>query len=136
MTEGAFMEETLGLAILGFGLIVAAAAAHHVQNASAKGALERNVLIGLRTRATLASDRAWHEGHRAAGPWLTAAVRAGYATGLVTIVACLAAIAVDSALPLAWAVGAAGYTALVALLITGTVKAHTVAKAVSEEAAR
>ncbi|WP_150241001.1 SdpI family protein [Nocardiopsis quinghaiensis] len=123
------MEEAVGLLVLAFGLIVAAGAVHHVRNSAAGGALERNVLIGLRTRATLASDRAWREGHLAAVPWLTATVRVGYVAGVVAVVSVLASMAVEALLPVVWIVAVAGYTASTACLVTGTVKAHRAAEA-------
>lgn len=35
---------------------------------SANGSLRRNRIVGIRTRATLASDKAWSVGHAAGGP--------------------------------------------------------------------
>ncbi|OOC54337.1 MULTISPECIES: SdpI family protein [Nocardiopsis] len=127
------MEEAVGLLTLAFGLVVAAGAVHHVRNSAVGGALDRNVLIGLRTGATLSSDRAWREGHLAAVPWLTATVRAGYVAGAATVVSVLVSMAVDALLPVVWAVAAAEYTALMACLVTGTVKADRAARAVLEE---
>ncbi len=37
-----------------------------------RGDLARNQMVGIRTPATLASDDAWHEAHRLAGPWMVA----------------------------------------------------------------
>ena len=37
------------------------------------GRLTRNWFVGIRTRATLASDEAWRAGHRAGGPWIIGA---------------------------------------------------------------
>lgn len=34
------------------------------------GELPRNRAVGIKTRATLASDQAWEAGHRAALPWM------------------------------------------------------------------
>ncbi|WPF65228.1 MULTISPECIES: SdpI family protein [unclassified Corynebacterium] len=45
-----------------------------------RGDLPRQSLVGLRTRATQASDEAWEAGHRAALPALRASIASGYVT--------------------------------------------------------
>ncbi|MFD6949635.1 MULTISPECIES: SdpI family protein [unclassified Nocardiopsis] len=130
------MEEAIGLVAAVLGLVVAAGAAHYVRSATRDGALERNAFLGLRTRATLSSDRAWREGHLAAGPWLVAAVRGGYLAAAAAAAAALAAMAADAFLLLAWAAVAVGYAVLLALLVIGTVRADAAAKASPREGAR
>ncbi|PDP84531.1 hypothetical protein CQJ94_28100 [Glycomyces fuscus] len=130
------MEEAVGLLALVFGLAVATAAVHHVRDSTVGGALERNVLLGLRTRATLSSDRAWREGHLAAVPRLTAAVRAGYTAAALAAVSLLAALAADALLPLAWIAAVAGYAALMGFLVAATARADAVARAAGERGDR
>lgn len=49
------------------------------------GRLDRRRGLGLRTPRTLASDRAWEAGHRAAGPWLVAAALSVGVPGLLLL---------------------------------------------------
>ncbi|WP_333618271.1 SdpI family protein [Dietzia sp.] len=58
---------------------------------AASGALRRNRLVGIRTRATLASDKAWAVGHSAGGP----AMAFGGVLALVLLVLPLAVLGVD-----------------------------------------
>ncbi|WP_036555527.1 SdpI family protein [Nocardiopsis sp. CNT312] len=126
-------EDTAGLLALALGLFVIAGTVHSVRNTARDGGLARNAFLGLRTSATLASDRAWSEGHLAAVPRLTAAMRCGYATGAVALGFLLSALAAEALLPLAWAAAVLGYAASMALLVAATVRSHTVAKRVLEE---
>lgn len=130
------MEQAVGLFALVLGLVVATAAVHHVRDSTVGGALERNVLFGLRTRATLSSDRAWREGHLAAVPWLTATVRVGYAAAALAAVSLTAALVADAFLPFAWIAAAGGYAALLGFLITGTARADAAARAVRGQEGR
>ncbi|GAA1451447.1 hypothetical protein GCM10009641_85860 [Mycobacterium cookii] len=63
------------LALVGaWGLVTVAAAMWFVAGAGERGDLSRNGLVGIRTSATRASDRAWEAGHRAtSGPARTMA---------------------------------------------------------------
>lgn len=45
----------------------------------------RNRAIGIRTRATLASDDAWSRGHKASAPWVLATAIAAAVFGLATL---------------------------------------------------
>ena len=91
--------------------------------ASRTGTLERNALVGIRTRATMASDKAWHTGHRAAAPMLGAAAWASVVTGLLGTVTAvtgswIAAVAVS-----------VGYGALLVMLGLATAHAGRAARA-------
>ncbi|WP_159942108.1 MULTISPECIES: SdpI family protein [unclassified Nocardiopsis] len=121
------MDALVGLLAAVVGLAVVAGSTHYLRNATASGALERNALVGLRTSATMASDEGWREGHRAAGPWLTATVRLGYLAAAAAAVSALAGLSTALFLSLAWAVVAVAYPVLLGLLITGTVIAHRAA---------
>lgn len=56
------------------GLLIVALVLGMVAGMSRHGTLPPNGTIGLRTRATRASDAAWYAGHRAAARWLKLAV--------------------------------------------------------------
>ncbi len=93
--------------------------------ASRGDGLERNSLIGIRTRATMASDDAWRAGHRAAAALLGVAA---WSSGGIGVTGTVLAIAGS------WLAGvavAAGYLALVVLLVTATVRAGRAARAAS-----
>lgn len=90
---------------------------------SRTGTLERNALIGIRTRATMASDAAWDAGHRAAAPVLEVVAWASVVTGLVGTVTAIA----DSWL--AAVTVSVGYAALFVLLGLATARANRAARA-------
>ena len=54
-----------GVALIAGGVAVTAAGAM-----SRAGRLSRQSWVGIRTRTTLASDRAWEAAHRAGGSWV------------------------------------------------------------------
>ncbi|WP_425266438.1 SdpI family protein [Corynebacterium liangguodongii] len=56
-------------------------------SATNRGSLERIEAIGIRTRATLSSDAAWNEGHKAAIPYLNAASITGFVGALFSVLA-------------------------------------------------
>ncbi|CAB4962402.1 unannotated protein [freshwater metagenome] len=75
------------LALVGaWGLVTVAAAMWFVARAGERGDLPRNGLVGIRTTATRASDRAWAAGHRAAARPARAVARVvvGLAVALAT----------------------------------------------------
>lgn len=92
---------------------------------SRTGTLERNGLVGIRTRATMASDAAWDAGHRAAAPALGAAAWACGVSGLAGTVLAIVG---------SWLAGVAvvgGYLVLTATMVVATVRAGRAARAAS-----
>jgi uncharacterized membrane protein len=110
------------------GQIVAIFVLIRVNRRAADGRLPRNPSTGLRTPATMRSDRAWVAGHRAAlrlTP-LYLFVLAG------TLIALLVALLCTRALAVAMIVGIGGLLAIVPLAIYSTVVANSAAKSVEE----
>ncbi|NLG55419.1 MAG: SdpI family protein [Rhodococcus sp.] len=93
--------------------------------------IERNGAVGLRTKATQASDEAWHAGHEAALPHFRAMAVLGGITVAASILAILAAGSTDGNYP-AWLllVPGIGLLAQVVVVLGGTVAANKAAKAV------
>lgn len=88
---------------------------------AANGSLPRNRIVGMRTRATLASDAAWQAAHRASAWSLAAAGVISVALGLYLLVA-RPSRSTEAAVALA----ASG--ALLVLVVIGGVQAHRVAR--------
>lgn len=100
-------------------VIVLAAIGSVALVATAMGVVPRNGLVGVRTSATMRSDRAWEVGHRAARLWLLASSVGLGATAFAT-----------------WSGDEFGRTAAIALaaagglLAVGAVVAHRAARRV------
>ena len=69
------------------GLLILAIASVSVIFGFRNGLVTRNVAIGIRTKATLASDEAWDAAHRRAEPYLFVAILicVAFAAALVTV---------------------------------------------------
>ncbi|MEV0300770.1 MULTISPECIES: SdpI family protein [Streptomyces] len=115
---------TFGVGLMTLGVMI-----HYVKSRVASGSIERNSTMGIRTKATMSSDRAWQAGHASATPMLTATFLTAYAMG-----------AVSSALGLAFTLGdvrnaaviivpSAGLVAVLALLTAAAIKANSAARA-------
>ncbi|WP_432492041.1 SdpI family protein [Kineococcus auxinigenes] len=123
MPVGAVISAVWGLAVLAVLLVVMARAVH-------SGGLERNSLMGVRTRATTHCDECWRVGHRAAQPGLR---RAGWVAAVAAVVGVVLAVVGSGR---SWgevvtltAFGA-GYAGVVAVLLHVTVVAGRAARAV------
>lgn len=122
------MEAVGALFALAVGLIATAAAAHGVQTTYDRGNLNRNSMVGIRTKVTMSSERAWSAGHRAAGPWLLAAARIGYSIGALTGALAVLQLVIGSAFPLALTIPALGFATVIAVLIIGARSANSAAR--------
>lgn len=125
------MDPTAGLGFAA-GLVTLGGVVHHLRNQVASGAIRRNSAVGIRTKATMASDDAWRAGHAAAAPMLTAAFLTAYAAALTSLALALALALTDSGSPAAVIVPAAGTVAFLALLVAAAVKANSAARAAGD----
>jgi uncharacterized membrane protein len=119
-------ESTLGGLIAGGALLLGGIAVWWVARLGSAGRLPRNYWAGIRTPATLASDRAWAEAHRAGGSALGVGGAAGSAGGA-------AAVATGVAGAAAWVVFAvigAGAAVMLAFVVLGGVRGVRAARAV------
>lgn len=121
-----------GAVTAGLGLILLSGMVQVLRIQTSGGHLERNCALGIRTKATKASDSAWLAGHRAAGPWLQAATLTGYGAAVVSLGSSLVLLTVreQSAVPLV--VALTGCVAVVVLLLVSTGKANEAARATEE----
>ncbi len=123
MPVGAVISAVWGLVVLAVLLVVVARAVH-------SGGLERNGLMGVRTKATMHCDECWRVGHRAAQPGLR---RAGWVAAVAAVV-CVGLAAVSSGRSWGEAVTLTAfglsYAGVVAVLLHATIVAGRAARAV------
>ncbi len=120
------------LALTATGVLVVAAGLLLVVVArrAAQGRIRRNPIAGIRTAATMASDEAWLAAHRA-GESLTAL--GGWifvATGAVTMAGARLGAA-EAAWPAAVLIG--GMLLALGAVVTGGIRGHRAARAISED---
>jgi hypothetical protein len=125
------MEPVAGW-VFGAGLFAMAAVIHYTKNQVANGNINRNSAIGIRTKATMSSDRAWAAGHAAATPMLTATYLTAYSAGLITLAVTLAVTWGDFENPAVIIVPLAGIATVLALLSTAAAKANSAARAAED----
>lgn len=115
--------------IVGAALFGVAGAAFSVVHASIRRGLPRNSSLGIKTRATLASDEAWRAGHDAARPWLRSSALTAYTASVVC-----GAVALISQSPSEGVVALvmlSGFAALITVLICAGVIAERAARSAS-----
>lgn len=117
MSAGAAVPLVGGLLTLALVLLAVASGAR-------SGSLERNGLIGLRTRSTRSSDAAWAAGHRAAYGALRAT---GWLCAGCAAVTLLVQLVVPAS-PAALLTGGVGYAGAVAGLLVSTRRADRAAR--------
>ncbi|WP_035754421.1 SdpI family protein [Pseudoglutamicibacter albus] len=99
--------------------------------ATSKGSLERNQLIGIRTKATLASDGAWDVAHKAAIPYMNAAAIIGFAGAALALLSLLMRPADGSLTGIHYAIPTVALALQVVILIWGSVIGNRRAKDVA-----
>lgn len=90
------------------------------------GQLSRNSLIGIKTRHTPASDRAWQKAHEVAAPLVSLAARVELFLLVCAMILCLV-----QQFSIAFALTALGYIATISLLLWSARVANTVAENIS-----
>ncbi|GCE02284.1 SdpI family protein [Embleya hyalina] len=113
---------------LGTGLMALGGAVHFVRNEVARGNIRRNSAVGIRTKATMASDVAWEAGHASAGPLLTATYLTAYAAGAAAFTLALAVSLSGGGNSAVLVVPLVGMAAVLGLLTAAAVRANTAAR--------
>ncbi|MDT3725966.1 SdpI family protein [Streptomyces sp. DSM 41972] len=124
------MDPVAGFAF-GAGLMALGAVIHYMKSRVASGDIERNSAIGIRTKATMSSDRAWQAGHDSAGPMLTVTFLTAYGAGAISWALGLAFTLSDTANAAVVIVPSVGLVGVLALLTAAAIKANATARAVS-----
>ncbi|MFE1151060.1 SdpI family protein [Streptomyces albidoflavus] len=89
------------------GLLAFGAAVHYVRAEIATGTPPRNYGAGIRTKATMSSERPWQAGHAAAGPRLRLTYLTVYGSGALSLLTSLVLALLDAAHPVVLVVPAA-----------------------------
>lgn len=131
--EAEHMEAAGGLLTSAVGLVLVAGIMHFTRSAAANGSLERNSVIGIRTKVTNSSDSAWNAGHRAAGPRILVSSWIGYFFGLLSVVIAFVQLAAGAGNAVSMVIPAAGYAGLVIFLLIAAKKANEAGRKATEE---
>ncbi|MFH8760660.1 SdpI family protein [Streptomyces atroolivaceus] len=123
--------DPVGGLVSGVGLTTLGVMIHYVKNQVASGSIQRNSMIGIRTKATMSSDSAWQAGHASAAPLLTATYLTAYALGAISLALGLASTLSDGENAAVIIVPLAGFVVVLALLTTAAIKANATARASS-----
>lgn len=106
-----------------------------VASMARSGTLDRSGAVGIRTRATRASDEAWRAGHRAAHGAVRAAGLFCLAFGVLTTALALT-VPDSAAVAVVLSTAGTGYVALVVALAVASRRANTAAKRATAAADR
>ncbi|EFQ84405.1 hypothetical protein HMPREF0063_10257 [Aeromicrobium marinum DSM 15272] len=126
MDPSATISLTAGLAMLAVLL-------QHLRCAVLDGHLGRNGAVGLRTRATRSSDRAWTAGHLAAAPRLRAAWISAAVGAAATVAAAGVQAAVGDRSPWALLPSGVAYAVVLGLVAAAGVTADRAARRIRDE---
>lgn len=119
--------------VFGAGLVTMGAMVHYMKNQITRGNIQRNSAVGIRTKATMSSDRAWAVGHAAASPMLTATYLTAYSVGVIAFAITVGVTLSDSENPAVIIAPLAGMGVVLALLTAAAVKANSAARAVNSD---
>lgn len=116
-----------------FDVLLIALMAMWMAKSISKGSLKRNQMVGIRTRATLASDEAWAEGHKASIPHMNAVARIGIAGVLLSLLSLLIRPGDGSLTAVHCAIPIVAFSAQIIILVWGSVVGHRRAKEVVKQ---
>ncbi|MEU8892904.1 SdpI family protein [Streptomyces sp. NPDC048442] len=125
------MDPVAGL-VFGVGLLTLGLLIQYVKNQVVSGSIQRNSAIGIRTKATMASDAAWAKGHAAAAPTLTATFLTAYAVGAISLVTGVVMMVSDGRNPAVLVLPLCGLVVVLGLLVAASVRANAAARAVRD----
>ena len=77
--------DTVGPVAVAVSVVLVGIVVRLITAQAADGHLDRNGVVGIRTRATTRSDAAWRAGHAAALPTIRVGALVGYALAAVTV---------------------------------------------------
>ncbi|WP_438388970.1 SdpI family protein [Actinopolyspora saharensis] len=117
---------------LAAGMLMLAGVFDYIRRDAIRGKLGRNQGIGIRTKPTMASERAWQAGHRAAAPWLWWAARIGYVLAPASVLLGVVLAALDTGGVLGVIVGFACFAVVLAFVLVGRRAANRAAANVVE----
>lgn len=121
-------REAIGLALgLAPSFALGALLFGMVARSAAEGSLDRNGLVGIRTRATRSSDEAWRAGHAAALPSMRVAGRVSLGSAVVLPGVALAGVGPG----VVGAVAGAAAAVLIGVLLLASRRADRAARAVA-----
>ncbi|MBT2484184.1 MULTISPECIES: SdpI family protein [unclassified Microbacterium] len=119
------MTDTLFVIAAGFFLtaVIFGSMSRAMKNES----FDRNRALGIRTRATLASDEAWSRGHIAPVPWVWSSAIAATVFGLA--LASLGFMGAEASNPAVIVITLGGFASVLACLIISGIVANRAARA-------
>ena len=121
--------ETSGLVMGAAGPVVVAPVLRLVTSAAARGDLDVNGAVGIKTRLTRSSQAAWQVAHRAALPWMTGAALVAVTAAVLAVVALVLARTDGLSAGVPAVVLAAGYVAMLVLIVVATRAGHRAVRA-------
>jgi uncharacterized membrane protein len=125
------MDPVAGL-VFGVGLFTLGLLVQYLKNQVTSGGIQRNSAVGIRTKATMASDAAWEKGHAASAPMLTATFLTAYAAGAISVVLGVVMMVTDGRNPAVLIIPVCGLVAVLGLLVAASVTANAAARAVRD----
>jgi len=127
------MEALAAIVVATVSLAGCGALLQYTTRAAGRGALPHNGAVGIRTRATQASDEAWRAAHEAALPAMLRAAQISYVLAAFSVFVAVAFAA--GGLPVEWALVplGIGFVAQLSYCLQGVRVANRAAQAVTDD---